>query len=614
MVLPARRRDREPRDRGELTALGSSNRTSLFSSPPVSDDDSDEEALLSQPTMAERIISMSQGSANGSVELPKKKPNATPTKREPEPPASSKRPQPNRRRKPTEPVLPTRSSARLRGRSKVMYVPEDEEAEANSDDDFQSPDHRSSVRPSTRKKSKKKRARSSPKSKARAASGDESDSLGVIDFGTPIRKRPRKEKIPDAVQWEINRAMLSQEDVLLAGRIFRDVYKAPPNNQRAAARFRQLFGRDPTDAEAKELWEKVYEPWSEQWYRLHEKFVDDCRERKKNKPKDRDPALRTREVKRWFETFHKASGDIVVPELPEKYQKKPPETKRSPKKTKKQPTKHTRATRKSSRVANAVAKNEIVTAIEDQDDAEMKDEPVFIVKSNKSPKKAKIEQQTAKESGAAEVAIVKSQETPEPPVTDSPVVDSAEQPANVLDSQARTDASLTIEGNVHEESAPSPKKILTSDDGSIAPHKPKCKGKLSLVRLNVGFSIPQNSKPKDVDLAEKPVESPVTGTNEKGDVNTNCNLETAAGEVPVGSHEFIGSILEGMVDRIYVAKGLVVAEVEANNALVDDAAPPESLPTIVVSDRSSDDSDAEPTMLPGRRRSRPRPTYNSTRS
>ena len=642
---PARRRlDRGPTSRGELTSLASNRPTTNATSsmfhdlPSQSDDDLDDELLLSQPTMTERIMSMSQETgSNGAVNMPKKKPSTKTSKRGGAAASSSKRTPPNRKRKPdanetpATSSVPTRSSARLKGRSKVVYEAAEAESESNSDGDFQSPDHRSSVRSSGKKKSKKKRGRPSPKLKSRHDdSGYESESLGILDFGPPKRKRLRKnEKIPEKVQWEIDRRMLSAADSDLIGSVYREFYKAPPSNLRAAARYRLIHGRDPTDAEADELWQTVFKPWSDRWYSLKDIFTDECRQKKKNKPKDKDPALKKREVKRWIQAFFEKHGDIEPPELPEKFQKKPTVSKRKnpPKQSKKSPMKR-QGTRRSARVANSLkSQNEdVIMSVEDQqnENVEMNNDKVEIKSKNEkdavnNEPNRKVKKDLVKLEKLDVVELDRNGDTVNKAKESKTVADIGEmksmknstaQAMSVEDEKKVdiADKSIALDRNddaTSREPSIAPAVTLSiMDNVVVIDQKPSTpqenRASEAETQKSNQAAISQNGGAKET-IVELETEN---AELEETPVDRNCEsrgVERVSHGCASEGHVLILSIIEELLSRVDTFKKPGNSMVDTAERVTDVAAQPES--AIVVSD---DSSDTEPKMLPSRRRSMPR--------
>lgn len=278
-------------DDDALAHIPSEDDDDLDLSDSDSDSDSDTDILMHKPLGMK--TSKKQSRASSSSLKPMDAFKSTKPSKKPSPP-------------PAAPVLPVRSSNRIRRRKEenkiASYKDIDDEA---VDDDDTAEDVPTLRRPSRLKKPSKRRgkrgevgAKSSQtgsSASAKAAAADEpaqvlddeafmasqesisSITLNIKPLKTRKRRRPSEDK---QAEFARARKTLTEDERSIVRVAFYGLYPAPPSNLRAQSDFERKYGQEMSQKMAQKLWKYEFEQWSKRWWDFYSSFVDVAREKK----------------------------------------------------------------------------------------------------------------------------------------------------------------------------------------------------------------------------------------------------------------------------------------------------------------------------------------------
>lgn len=172
----------------------------------------------------------------------------------------------------------------------------------------------------------------SPVSQERGSQGTGSQGGGSqnMQISVTALKGAAKRKRGDFADYLFKK--MTTDELAMIREAFIDHYPPPPSNMQAQGRFEQMYGREMSQAMINGLWKKELEPWSERWWKYYNEFNELARQRKLDKPRDRDPSLTKQELKRWAKAFYKSHGNARIPaaELPSDAQAKEDPTRAEP--------------------------------------------------------------------------------------------------------------------------------------------------------------------------------------------------------------------------------------------------------------------------------------------
>lgn len=124
-----------------------------------------------------------------------------------------------------------------------------------------------------------------------------------------VDEQPKGEETAKAIP-ERSFERLSPDELTLIREAFVSFFPTPPSNMQCQGLYEAEHGREMSEAMIRNVWESTLKPWSERWWKLYHDFKSIVKQKKLEKPRDKDPTLKNGELTVWANSFYEKHGNI----------------------------------------------------------------------------------------------------------------------------------------------------------------------------------------------------------------------------------------------------------------------------------------------------------------